>query len=242
MKPWAFGVLALAFVVAGCQSAPAPTGAASGTPGHGPLRTAEYSAAKYGASPAGESSRRSNAAGAAQFDFYLLNLSWSPEFCSSHQAPECGLHRAFIVHGLWPQRNDGTYPQHCGTLPGPTNPTSWADVMPDVGLVKHEWQTHGTCTPYDADIYFGMIRTAFKEVKVPAFYTDGTKEVMMKPADILADFARVNPGFPAGSMALSCGNNRLTAFELCMSKDLKPIACSAVKTCRANVVKITPAK
>jgi ribonuclease T2 len=30
------------------------------------------------------------ATGPQNFDYYLLNLSWSPEFCHSHQtAPEC---------------------------------------------------------------------------------------------------------------------------------------------------------
>ncbi|CAN5485853.1 ribonuclease T2 [soil metagenome] len=235
MKIWIAGVLALCTMAVEPQAR--PQSANSGGDQASVSRFQQPQLTRV------SSRRRSNAGGSnPQYDFLLLNLSWSPEFCSTHQASECGLHRAFIVHGLWPQRNDGTYPEHCGTRPGPTNPASWADVMPDVGLVKHEWQTHGTCTPYDADTYFGMIRKAFKVVKVPAVYSDGTKEVQMKPADILADFAKVNPGFPAGSMALSCGNNRLTAFELCMSKDLKPIACSAVKTCRANVVKITPVK
>jgi ribonuclease T2 len=127
-------------------------------------------------------------------------------------------------------------------VPGPTNPAAWADVTPDVGLVRHEWQTHGTCTPYDADTYLGMIRKAFQEVKVPAIYVHGTQEGMMTPAAILADFANRNPGFPAGSIALSCGNNRLTAVEVCMTKDLQPMACSQVRNCRANVVKITPVK
>src|ERR1700751_2317489 len=61
-------------------------------------------------------------AGAQSFDYYLLNLSWSPEFCYSHQsAPECGLHKTFVLHGLWPQNADGTYPQNCSNVPGSAN-------------------------------------------------------------------------------------------------------------------------
>jgi ribonuclease T2 len=175
------------------------------------------------------------------FDFYLLNLSWSPEFCVTHPSGvECGQHRGFIVHGLWPQDTNGSYPQNCGTRPGPTNPASWADVMPDVGLVQHEWLTHGTCTPFDADTYFAMIRKAFEAVRVPTVYVDGAKQISMTPPAILAGFAQVNPSFPAGSIAMSCGNNQLTAVEVCLSKDLQPIACSGVRSCKANVVKITP--
>ena len=38
-------------------------------------------------------SRRGRAqeqAAPGEFDFYLLNLSWSPEFCATHSSPECG--------------------------------------------------------------------------------------------------------------------------------------------------------
>ncbi len=175
------------------------------------------------------------------FDFYLLNLSWSPEFCATHPgSEECAAHPGFIVHGLWPQNGDGSYPEHCGSRRGPTNPEAWADVIPNAGLVRHEWETHGTCTAYDADTYFGVVRKAFREVKVPAAFAAIDHEVMMPPVAIIDAFAKANPTFPVGSIAVSCGNNRLTAVEVCLAKDLSPEACSGVRSCRANVVKITP--
>jgi ribonuclease T2 len=55
---------------------------------------------------------RALTAAPGQFDFYVLNLSWSPEFCNGHpSAAECSQHRAFTLHGLWPQNNNGTYPE-----------------------------------------------------------------------------------------------------------------------------------
>ena len=55
-----------------------------------------------------------------QFDFYLLNLSWSPEFCAIHEtSPQCAAHPGFVVHGLWPQNNDGSYPALLQPSPGP---------------------------------------------------------------------------------------------------------------------------
>src|SRR5258708_40004846 len=67
----------------------------------------------------------------------------------------------------------------------------------------------------------------------------GTQAAMLAPAAILADFAKVNPGFPAGSLALSCGNNRLTAGEGCMSRELQPMARRMVRGRRGEVGKIT---
>jgi ribonuclease T2 len=49
-----------------------------------------------------------------------------------------------------------------------------------------------------------------------------------------------NPSFPANSILISCGNNYLTAVEVCMDKQAQPIACGPIRSCRANTVRITP--
>src|SRR5215475_12842010 len=102
------------------------------------------------------------------FDYYLLTLSWSPEFCHSHaDKPECQSgHHGFVVHGLWPQYVDG-YPEKCSNAPGLSNPAEMVDIMPDAGLVGHEWTTHGTCSGLGAEEYFKLLRRAFTSVKVP---------------------------------------------------------------------------
>jgi ribonuclease T2 len=176
-----------------------------------------------------------------QFDFYLLNLSWSPEFCATHgDSPECGRNLGFVVHGLWPQNASGDYPQHCSDAPGPTNPQADTDIMPTASLVEHEWQTHGTCSGLSANDYFAEIHKAYAAVKLPANIGAGSDANGVTPDDLLSRFAAANPGYPAGSFALSCGNNRLTAIEICLTKDLRPEACQGVRSCRANVVKVTP--
>ena len=176
-----------------------------------------------------------------QFDFYLLNLSWSPEFCTTHgDSPECGRGLGFVVHGLWPQDTDGDYPQHCSDAAGPSHPQADTDIFPTVGLVEHEWQTHGTCSGLSVDDYFAAVHKASAGVKVPSSIGQGGDGDGVSPAELLGRFAAANPGYPAGSFALSCGNNRLTAVEICLSKELRPEACQGVRSCRANVVKVTP--
>ncbi len=215
----------------GCQPASVPNSAGGpARSGTGMMRTERREQAMPPATAEGE-----------PYDFYLLNLSWSPEFCATHpNASECSQRLGFIVHGLWPQNLDGSYPQHCGSRPGPSDARAWTDLIPNTGLVRHEWQTHGTCTPYDADTYFGLIRRAFQEVKIPPSFAAMSEETMLPPVAILDSFAKANPDFPAGSILLSCGNNRLTAIEVCLAKDLQPTACQGVRSCRANAVKITP--
>ena len=175
------------------------------------------------------------------FDYYLLNLSWTPEFCHGHpNATECASRQAFVLHGLWPQNTDGTYPENCSNAPGPANPGQYSDIFPDAGLLAHEWQTHGTCSGLSPDAYFQLARQAFHSVKIPQQLASVQSQIQLAPDAILTDFSQANPNIPTTDMALSCGNNFLTAVEVCLDKNLHATSCSSVKTCRANVVKVTP--
>ncbi len=173
------------------------------------------------------------------FDYYLLTLSWSPEFCYSHpQKPECqsGRH-GFVVHGLWPQYVQG-YPENCSTAPGLANPGEMADIMPDAGLVTHEWSTHGTCTGLDANAYFKLLRQAFQSVKIPQRFVAPNENDSIPPQQVKSEFLRENPKFSANEMTVSCGNNYLTAVSFCLTKDLHPTACQNLRDCRANVIRV----
>jgi ribonuclease T2 len=224
-KKLAPAILALLLILAACSSStnPAPPPASQSTPAATPQQ------------PQPEPTAAQN------FDYYLLNLSWSPEFCHSHQAaPECAQHLAFVLHGLWPQNTSGPYPQRCSNDPGPQNPSQYSDIYLDPGLLRHEWQTHGTCSGLAPDAFFNLARKALHSVAIPTELTSLDHQVSMPPSDILGLFAKSNPSFPRDSLALSCGNNYLTAVEVCMNKSLQPISCGSLRSCRANTVRIAP--
>lgn len=173
------------------------------------------------------------------FDYYLLNLSWSPEFCYSHpQAAECAAHQTFVLHGLWPENDDGTYPENCTDAPGPADPGQYSDIYGDPGLLAHEWRTHGTCTGLSADAFLATVRAAYRSVVIPPALANLQTQTSMTPEQILGLFTESNPRIPRTSLALSCGHNYLTAIEVCLDKGLRPVACSGVRSCRANVVRI----
>jgi ribonuclease T2 len=102
--------------------------------------------------------------------------------------------------------------------------------------VADAWHLH----PYDPKAYFGLVRKAWQEVTIPPTYQSGTQPAMLTPDAILQSFAQANPAFPASSILLNCANNRLTEVRICLAKDLSPIPCRGVQSCRANAVKITP--
>ena len=230
MEKRAVGILVAVVVLFGSLS-----GCKAGGPGgtNGPARDA--------GGAAGSGQAQAGSGQAAGFDFYLLNLSWSPEFCYSHpQAAECAAHAAFVLHGLWPQNNDGTYPENCSNAQGPADAAQYKDIYPDAGLLDHEWRTHGTCSGLSADQFFADARAAFRSVQIPPELSGLTAQTSMPPEEILDLVTASNPQLTRSSLALSCGNNYLTAVEVCLDKGLRPIACPAVRTCRARVVRIPP--
>jgi len=215
-RSFALCLLFLAVVVAGCRSAPAAKESV-GT----------------------ESARERAQSTGSGFDYYLLNLSWSPEFCYSHpSAVECAAHDTFVLHGLWPENNDGTYPENCSNAPGLADPGPYSDLYPDRGLLEHEWRTHGTCSGLSADAFFATVRRAYQSVKIPPALANLKAQASIAPEDILGLFTESNPEIPRASLVLSCGHNYLTAVEVCVDKELHPVPCNGVRSCRANVVRI----
>ena len=177
------------------------------------------------------------------FDFYVLTLSWSPEFCHGHSySPECqDGRRGFIVHGLWPQFTHG-YPENCSNSPGLSNPSEMLDIMPDERLIQHEWTTHGTCSGLSADEYFKLLRRAYTSIKIPAQFAAPSESFSIPPAELKEKFLEVNPRLNRENIAVSCGNNYLTAVYVCLTKDMQPTFCSGLKDCRANMIKVPPVR
>ncbi len=186
-----------------------------------------------------------------QFDFFELNMSWAPEFCSNMNTltpqekseaghdMECAAPHGFVLHGLWPQNFDGTYPGSCPYRPGPRNPERNLDMTPNLALLKHEWAKHGACTTLSPEGFFATARQAYTSVTIPEELKRLTHDTQMSPEQILTMFYRANPSFPQDSFNLSCGNNRLTAIEACFSKDdTHPIACQGLRPCRATTIRV----
>jgi len=168
---------------------------------------------------------------AGTFDYYLLSLSWSPEHCSSTHdtSMQCTGPRkfGFVVHGLWPNANNGNHPQNCA---GPPYDPSFAtkdllDVMPSTDLIMHEWEKHGTCSGLAPKDYFAKILDAFALITVPAEFKGPDHQVEIAPADLRQKFASANADFPLSSFAVSDNGRFLQEMRVCLTKEFKAMAC-----------------
>jgi ribonuclease T2 len=193
--------------------------------------------------------RRPSARAVAAFDYYLLILSWAPDFCASpggNKDPrECGVGRriGFVVHGLWPQGNQGRGPENCGSV----SPVSGSIValmlnyIPTPALIQHEWQTHGSCTGLSAADYFALVRKARDAIIIPAVFVSLSKTVTESAPQIEAQFAGANPTYPKPSFHATCAGGMLQEARICLDKTLKPQACTpSAGECASATVKILP--
>jgi len=183
------------------------------------------------------------------FDYYLLSLSWAPNYCADHpndNSNECktGNRKAFVLHGLWPQSNEGQPPMSCQTA----SPVA-ADLVrhmleyfPSRGLIQHEWEKHGTCSGLSSQEYFAKVEQAFRSVQPPDQLKNLSSDKSLAPKDLDQSFADANHA-PADAFRISCHAQELVGVEVCMSKDLKIQSCArSLRECPASAVLMHPVK
>ncbi len=193
--------------------------------------------------------KRRPQAAAGSFTYYLLSLSWAPDFCAQPNTPkdpaECGKGRkiGFVVHGLWPQDGSGGGPERCG----PASPVSqdiirvMLNYIPTASLIQHEWATHGTCSGLSTADYFAAVRKARDQVAIPNDLRAPAQQVKLAPPEIESKFAAANPSFPAGAFRTSCTGGDLQETRICFSKEVAPMACPASeRECPAGSIVILP--
>ena len=142
------------------------------------------------------------------FDYFLFVRQWDPSICD---AMRCGPRKptadAFTIHGLWPERADGSWPQYCGH-PDSWSPAALAPLLPrlraawpsfgpatpdpDPAFWAHEWLRHGTCAglPGGPRAFFEAVLSL--DAALP-----------LGPALAAADIVPGAPGDAAGTYAVS---------------------------------------
>ena len=98
------------------------------------------------------------------YDYYLLAIQ---KWCSSE----------YMIHGLWPQYNNGNYPYNCKNVVYHTPHDNlleemyenWNTCDDPEDLWKHEWEKHGSCISqmygYTEIDYYNKTLELFKKYK-----------------------------------------------------------------------------
>ena len=180
------------------------------------------------------------AAQALPFDYWLLALSWSPQYCRDNVgAAQCRQSYAFVVHGLWPQNEVG-YPKDCGQIDEVSR--TWVErmlpLMPSRKLIQHEWRKHGACSGMSMDDYFMTVERADRRVVIPELYKEPTKYISTTAKEIQDNFLADNPGLTAEAIALQCAGRYLKEVRICYDKNFQFRRCGSdvEDRCRDQIV------
>ena len=185
---------------------------------------------------------------AGDFDYFLLALSWSPNWCvlegDARGAEQCEADFGWIVHGLWPQYEDG-WPSYCPTVaraPSRSMTGAQADLFGAGGAAWYQWKKHGVCSGLEATDYFRLAREAFARVNRPEVLRKLDKPVKLPAGVIEQAFLEANPDWTADTVTITCRDGHIQEARICFTRDLEPRDCGSdvVRDCTLDNARLEP--
>lgn len=181
---------------------------------------------------------------AGDFDYYVLALSWSANWCAKEgddrNDPQCEAGRGvtWVVHGLWPQRETG-WPSYCRTVerdPSRGETAAMADVFGGAGQAFYQWKKHGRCAGLSAADYYDTARRAFGSITLPPVFKALRKDVRLPASVVEEAFLEANPGMTRDQITITCSDGRIQEARICLTRDLAPRRCGddIIRDCRMN--------
>lgn len=187
---------------------------------------------------------------AGVFDYYVLSLSWSPNWCvlegDAREAEQCDTDAGWILHGLWPQYHRG-WPAFCPTTeraPSRRMTGEMADIMGSGGLAWHQWRKHGVCSGLSAEGYFALSREAYGRITLPEVLERLDKPVTLPASLIEKAFLEANPGMAPDMITITCTDGHIQEARVCLSRDLDPVPCGrdVVRDCTMKDARFEPVR
>lgn len=176
---------------------------------------------------------------ADEFDYYVLSLSWSPNWCAlegdARGSPQCedGRDLGWVLHGLWPQFKSG-WPSYCRTThrnPTRSQTAAMADIMGDPGAAWYQWKKHGRCSGLSAEDYYELARRAYHAVNRPQVFRQLDRPVRLPASVVEEAFLKSNPGWSPGAVTITCKSSRIQEVRLCLTRQLQ------VRNCGTDVAR-----
>lgn len=175
---------------------------------------------------------------AGDFDYYVLSLSWSPNWCAlegdARGAEQCDTGRGYgwSLHGLWPQYETG-WPSFCSSRfrnPPRTATAAMADIMGSGGLAWYQWKKHGRCSGLSPENYFARARAAYAAIRRPAVFRRLLGSVRLPASVVEQAFLAENETLAADMITITCKSGAIQEARICLTRELN------FRTCGSDVV------
>lgn len=187
---------------------------------------------------------------AGAFDYYVVALSWSPNWCElegdARNSPQCDAaeDHGWILHGLWPQMTQ-SFPSYCRStyrMPSKSMTANMADIMGTSRLAWHQWRKHGVCSGLSPSDYYALSRAAYARINRPAVFRKLERDVKLPTAVVEDAFLKANPDMEPGGITITCKQGHIQEARICLSRDLQPVQCGrdVVHDCTMTDALFTP--
>ncbi len=171
---------------------------------------------------------------AGTFDYYVLALSWTPNWCriegDAREAPRCEESgEGWSLHGLWPQYEIG-WPDYCPTRhrnPSRADTAAQAGLFGSGGAAWHQWNKHGRCSGLAAADYYRLSELASESVVRPEVFRNLSEPVRLPASVVEEAFLAANPGLEPDMLTITCRDGHIQEVRLCLTRGLDPRVCGA---------------
>eukprot|EP00735_Rhodelphis_limneticus_P003242 TRINITY_DN14696_c0_g1::TRINITY_DN14696_c0_g1_i1::g.21488::m.21488 TRINITY_DN14696_c0_g1::TRINITY_DN14696_c0_g1_i1::g.21488 ORF type:complete len:289 (+),score=72.03,sp/P42813/RNS1_ARATH/39.58/1e-38,Ribonuclease_T2/PF00445.13/7.4e-44 TRINITY_DN14696_c0_g1_i1:83-868(+) len=187
----------------------------------------------------------------ADFNMWMLAIGWPGSECNT----ERGCHYqdsatdplpfvGFLIHGLWPNNQDGTYPSYCCKTPDCTfSVDKVKDIEKDLDTYwpsyfignevfwQHEWDKHGTCQEMEMHEYFTKTIELRSKYDAAVALAKAQIDPVMDMSYALDEIQVALKEHVGGMGILLCnndanGNVQLNEVRLCLDRHtLQPFDC-----------------
>ena len=189
---------------------------------------------------------------AGDFDYYVLSLSWSSAWCAlegdARDDPQCvaGRGLTFVLHGLWPQYEDG-WPSYCRTTerdPTRAMTAAMADIMGSARPAFYQWKKHGRCSGLPAGDYFRLARQAYADLTIPEIFADTDRPLTLSATVVEAAFLEQNPDLARDQITIICKQGLIQEARICLTTGLAPRRCGqdVIRDCRLDDAVLEPVR
>jgi ribonuclease T2 len=191
-------------------------------------------------------------------DFFLLVLQYPPALCTdgAFKCPTAPTTTTWTLHGLWPERADGSYPQDCTNQQ--FDPAAIAPLVPEMDVVwpsltgpnptfwSHEFTKHGTCAedvlPTEFDFFNRTLAIRRAHDITPALAAAGiTPSASQHFSRAQFDAATV-AAFGYNVLPACDSKGALTGAVVCIGKNFSAVDCGTVSygSCKAQSLLLLP--
>eukprot|EP01130_Rhizamoeba_saxonica_P006680 TRINITY_DN2663_c0_g1_i1.p1 TRINITY_DN2663_c0_g1~~TRINITY_DN2663_c0_g1_i1.p1 ORF type:complete len:254 (-),score=35.29 TRINITY_DN2663_c0_g1_i1:291-974(-) len=184
--------------------------------------------------------------GGDNYDYLLFVQEWPSTLCN-YGSKSCLKNAVgvdfFTVHGLWPERNDGSWPQFCSGQkwdPQQVEPLRadmnklWPSFYGDFNSFwDHEWSKHGTCMAKDSvyvhDLFQYFNATIGLRKTYDFYYILSQKQIVPddKARYELSSITNAVEGWVGAKPAITCKKGELDTIVLCVDKSLDLQDCNS---------------